>query len=310
MEAKLTSWNDTPTRREIEEFVAAVSEAGGPHHVPPEERVAVFDNDGTLWCEKPLPIQADFLFRRLGEMAEKDPTLRDRQPWKAVVDKEFGWLSGAITNHYKGDDSDLKVMAGGLLQAYAGTTIEDFAEKAEAFFQSGQHPTLRRPYVECTYLPMVELLRYLEAHGFTNYIASGGGRDFVRVVSQEVYGIPPERVIGSTVGLEFREGELACDVVHMAELDLFDDGPAKPLAIWNRAGRRPLFAAGNSNGDLQMLRFAEDASHPTLRVLLLHDDGGREFDYVAGAEQAIERAKADGWTLVSIKDDWARVFAA
>ncbi|MGH7751851.1 MAG: haloacid dehalogenase-like hydrolase, partial [Gemmatimonadales bacterium] len=158
------------------------------------------------------------------------------------------------------------------------------------------------------YSPMVELLRYLEGHGFTCYIASGGGRDFMRVISEEVYGIPPERVIGSSVGLEYRERDAGSTIVHLAEVDLFDDGPAKPVAVWNRTGRRPIFAAGNSNGDLQMLRFAGGGSHAALRMAVLHDDGEREFAYEAGAERLLEEAKASAWTVVSMKDDWARVF--
>ena len=203
----------------------------------PKERIAVFDNDGTLWCEKPMPIQADFLFRRLADMAEADPSLRDRQPWKAVVEKDFDWLGGALAKHYQGDDSNLKVMAGGLLQAYEGATIEEFESTAAAFMHSARHPTLDRSYLECAFLPMVELLDYLAANGFTNYIASGGGRDFMRVSSQELYGIPPDRVIGSTVALEYRESGDMAQIVHTAKPDILDDGPAKPVRIWSRIGR-------------------------------------------------------------------------
>ena len=302
----LRFWNDTATRAAIVEFVES---AAGPGGLPPEERVAVFDNDGTLSCEKPLPVQAGFLFGRLAEMAERDPSLVLRQPWKAVVENDHAWLGGAITKHYEGDDSDLRVMAAGLLGAYDGTTIEEFEALAGAFLRGARHPTLDRPYVECVYQPMVELLRYLEASGFTCYIATGGGRDFVRAASREVYGIPPDRVIGSTVALQYRDDGGAGRIVHTAELDVFDDGPAKPVRIWSRTGRRPVLAAGNANGDVPMLDYAAGPDRRGLSLLVLHDDAEREFDYAAGADRALDRAKARGWTVVSVRDDWATVFA-
>ena len=295
----LPSWRDTPTRAAITGFVESAAD------IPPVERLAVFDNDGTLWTEKPLPVQAGFLFRRLAEQAQADPSLVDRQPWKAVVEQDHEWLGGAITKHYQGDDTDLNVMAGGLLGAYEGTTIEEFEAVAGRFLREARHPTLDRPYVRTAFVPMVELLRYLEANGFTCYIVSGGGRDFVRAASDEVYAIPAERVIGSTVTLEYRDGR----IVHTAALDVFDDGPAKPVRIWSRTGRRPILAGGNANGDIPMLSFATDGPRPGLALLIRHDDAEREFDYVAGADQALEQAAARGWTVVSVRDDWATVFA-
>jgi hypothetical protein len=156
---------------------------------------------------------------------------------------------------------------------------------------------------------MIQLLRYLEAHGFATYIASGGDRDFMRPVAHELYGIPPERIIGSALAIDYQETEDGTDVLYKAQMEFFDDGPTKPLRIWSRIGRRPLVAVGNSNGDVQMLRFARSPARPALRLLLLHDDAQREFDYVAGAEQALERAKDKGWTVVSVKQDWRTVFA-
>jgi phosphoglycolate phosphatase-like HAD superfamily hydrolase len=307
----LPSWNDTAARAAIVDFVERVTTEGGADYVPPGERVATFDNDGTLWCEKPLPIQADFLFRRLAEMAAADPSLVSRQPWKAIVEKEYDWLGGAITKHYDGDDSDLKVMAGGLLQAYAGSTIEDFDAAAAGFLHDARHPTLDRLYLQCAYQPMIELLDHLHANDFACYVASGGSRDFMRPVTEGLYGIPPDRVIGSTVALEYRgDGDGSGTIVHKPEADLFDDGPAKPVRIWSRTGRRPVLAGGNANGDIEMLEFAGYASRPALRLLVLHDDAEREFDYVAGAEKALSQAARDGWTVVSIKVDWAHVFAA
>jgi phosphoserine phosphatase len=306
----LASWNDGKAKEAILRFVAQVTDASSATFVPPEARVAVFDNDGTLWCEKPMPIQADFLFRRIGEMAEKDPALRSRQPWKAVVEKDYAWLGGAITKHYQGDDSDLHEMAGGLLRAYGGITIEAFETAANEFLRSAQHPTLGRPYLACAFAPMVELLRYLETAGFTTFIASGGGRDFMRPITQDVYGIPPDRVIGSTVALEYRDDGDTGMIMRKPELDIFDDGPAKPVRIWSRIGRRPIFAAGNSNGDIEMLTFANHPLHPSLSLLVNHDDAAREFDYQSGAEKSLEVAAQRGWTVVSVKDDWQTVFAS
>jgi hypothetical protein len=186
--------------------------------------------------------------------------------------------------------------------------VEDFEAQADAFLRSAQHPTLGRGYLACAYRPMVELLEYLEGHGFRNYIASGGGRDFMRPISQEVYGVPRQRVIGSSTSLAWEEGEGGGRIVRKPEVDVLDDGPAKPVRIWSRVGRRPILAAGNSNGDIPMLAFAEQPGRPGLRLLVLHDDPEREFDYTAGAEQALQLARANGWTVVSINGDWAMVF--
>ena len=300
----LTSWSDGAAKRAVVEFVErTVADA-----VPVEERIAVFDNDGTLWCEKPMPIQADFILRRLYEMAEADPKLRDRQPWKAAHERDYAWLGKVLDDHYAGDDTNVRTLLGGVLAAYQGITVDDFEAKADAFLRSAQHPTLGRGYLECAYAPMVELLAYLEANGFSNYIASGGGRDFMRPISQDVYGVPRERVIGSATALEYTSDEHGGTITHKAEADYLDDGPQKPIRIWSRTGRRPLLAAGNSNGDIAMLDFAQHPDKPSLRLLVLHDDAEREFDYTRGAEQALDKARTDNWTVVSVKNDWASVF--
>jgi phosphoserine phosphatase len=304
----LASWNDGATSDAIRAFVERVTNESSPDFVPPEERVAVFDNDGTLWCEKPMPIQLDFILRRLAAMADQDPELRTRQPWKAAYDKDYGWLGDLVTRHYHGDDSELPVLATGLLQAFAGITVEDFEAQADTFLRTARHPTLGCGYLACTYRPMVELLAYLEANGFRNYIASGGGRDFMRPISQEAYGIPRQRVIGSSISLAYEPDGHGGRIVRKPEADVLDDGPEKPVRIWSRVGRRPLLAAGNSNGDLPMLAFAERPGRPGLRLLLRHDDPEREFEYVVGAERALEQAEAQRWTVVSIRNDWATVF--
>ncbi len=300
----LNSWTDGPTRNAIVDFVSRVTLEGGPDYVAPEARVAVFDNDGTLWCEKPAYIQLDFLVRRLAEQAAQDPPLKDKQPYQAAAAGDLGWFGDAVTKHYQGDDSALKVLAGGILSAYAGLTVDEHAEQVASFFDSATHPTLKRPYTACGYIPMVELLQFLEANEFTNYIASGGGRDFMRPVTSQMYGIPPERVIGSSVGLDFADGHLTTS----SKPEFLNDGPVKAVRIWDRTGRRPILAAGNSNGDIEMLEYT-DAGGPSLSILVRHDDAEREFDYVAGAEKALELARNRGWIVASIRDDWTTVFS-
>jgi phosphoglycolate phosphatase-like HAD superfamily hydrolase len=246
---QLASWKNGAAKRAILDFVARVTREGTADYVPPGERFAVFDNDGTLWCEKPLPVQGDFVLRRLTEMAAKDPSLKERQPWKAAAEKDYRWIGDVIARHYCGDDRDLKTLAAGVMQAYGDATIEEFAAAAKAFMDTAQNPKLKRLHAQCVYQPMVELLRFLSDNGFTNYIVSGGGRDFMRPVTQEVYGVPRDRVIGSASALAYTGDERGGTITHTAEPDYLDDGPQKPIRIWSRTGRRPLLAAGNSNGD-------------------------------------------------------------
>lgn len=292
----LDHWRDGPTKSAIVDFVSRTVA-----DIAPEERVAVFDNDGTLWCEKPAYIQLDFLVRRLAEKAAADAELRVQQPYRAAADGDLAWFGGAITKHYEGDDSDLKLLAAAGLSLHMSLTVEDYAGHVSGFFAEAEHPTLGRAYRECTYAPMVQLLRYLEAHQFTCYIASGGGRDFMRPITSAIYGIPPERVIGSSQSLKF---DGAGDLVIQPTLDVFDDGPEKPVQIWGRIGRRPILAVGNSNGDDEMLLYCGG-----LCLLVTHDDAEREFAYTAGAERALEHADTHGWTVVSMKSDWATIFS-
>ena len=213
-----------------------------------------------------------------------------------------------IVKHYQGDDSELQVLLTGTLSLSEGQAVEQVEAAARDFVENERHPTLGLVYRECIYQPMLELLRYLEANGFTNYIVSGGGRDFMRGFAQDLYGIPRERVIGSTVAYRYVESDDGGEIVQRAELDVIDDGPGKPIQIWNVIGRRPILAAGNSNGDLPMLAFAGGASSPALRLLVVHDDADREFEYVAGAEKVISAVQTHGWTAVSIQRDWQKVF--
>src|SRR3954453_9609839 len=299
----LSSWRDSPAQEAIVGFVARVCD-----EVPVEERVAGFDNDGALWCEKPMPIQLDFILRRLSEMAELDPSLRERQPWKAARARDYGWLAQVMAEHYAGDDTNVRTLGAGVVAAFANNTVDEFEERSEAFLRGVRHPTLDRGYLECAYAPMVELLAHLRDNGFVNYIASGGGRDFMRPISQEVYGIPREGVIGSAVALAYTPDEHGGSITRQMAADYLADGPEKPVHIWTRTGRRPVLAAGNSNGDIEMLDFTQHRDKPSLRLLVLHDDAEREFDYVSGSERALDRAADSGWTVVSMKNDWDRVF--
>jgi hypothetical protein len=307
-EALLASWRDTPTRQAIVDFVENVTGEDSAGYVTPAERMAVFDNDGTLWSEKPIPIQLDFTLFRMAERAEADASLRDTQPFKAARERDFAWLGDVIVKHYRGDDSGLSILMGAVEAAFGGMTVDDFSTEVTTWLHQSSHPLLRRPYLSCAFVPMIELLRYLEANGFTTYIASGGDRDFMRPFAQHLYGIPPERVIGSAFGLDLQESDEGSDLLYKSTIDFFDDGPEKPVRIWSRTGRRPLVAGGNSNGDIPMLRFARTRGRDALRLLVLHDDAEREFDYVAGAEEALDRAKNRSWTVVSVRDDWERVF--
>ncbi len=232
-----------------------------------------------------------------------------RQPWRSAHEKDYAWLGQAVTRHYQGDESQLKELIGGVVQAFAGMTVEDYAAAAEAFLRDGRHPMLERRYCDCGYRPMVELLAYLEANGFTNYIASAGDRDFMRPVTREMYGIPPERVVGSSNALRYQETDEGGSVVYLDQPDYFDDGPAKPVRLWSRIGSRPIVAVGNSNGDIPMLRYTSHQSRPSLNLLVNHDDGDREFAYASGAEEALSQAAQHGWPVISIKNDWAEVFA-
>jgi phosphoserine phosphatase len=304
----LPSWRDTAVRRAIVDFVEKVS-GEGPAAVPPAERVAVFDNDGTLWTEKPMQTQLHYIVQQWRAAAEADPSLAERQPYQAVMSGDLSWLGAAMDKHYEGDDADMQVMIAALVGLTADVSVEDYAASVGEFYRTAKHPTLKRPYADAVYRPMVELLRYLEANGFTIYIVSGGDRDFMRPMTADYYGIPPERVIGSALGLTYDEG--AAEVRYAASFSFMDDGPEKPIRIWSRTGRRPLLAGGNSNGDMQMLDFARGGLVAGLAMLIHHDDGSGRGDapYETGADKALAAASDRGYTVVSVKDDWATVFA-
>ena len=307
-EPLLSLWNKTPTRQAILDFVTAVATPGSPDFVPPAERIAVFDNDGTLWCEKPMYIQMDFILRQMVARAETEPELRTEQPWKAAWEQDYDWFGKAVTKHYQGDDSTLEIVMGGLLALSEGRDVKDVEADARTFVFNERHPTLGIPYRDCVYQPMLELLHYLEGNEFTNIIVSGGGRDFMRGFAQSLYDIPRERVIGSTVAYRYVPDESGGTILQRADLDVANDGPEKAVQVWSFTGRRPILAAGNSNGDLEMLTFSSGHSLPTLQLLIQHDDAEREFIYRAGAEKALEAAHNYGWTVVSMQRDWHTIF--
>jgi phosphoserine phosphatase len=287
-------------------FVESVTQ--GPGAVPVPERVAVFDNDGTLWTEKPVITQLQYLVQRWRERLQDDPDLAIRQPYTAVASGDLAWLGAAVDKHYAGDDSDLRTLIGAIVEVTEGMSVDEYSASVADFSRTAEHPTLRRPFAESVYQPMVELLRYLEANGFTCYIVSAGERDFMRPMAEDYYGIPPERVIGSAYGLTYDEE--SGEVRYTADLSFFDDGPEKPVRIWSRIGRRPLFAGGNANGDMPMLEFARGAGSG-FALLVHHDDADRgDIPYDKGAETALAAADSRGWTTVSVKDDWAQVFPA
>lgn len=308
-ETVLASWNEGAAKKAIVDFVTRVTTKGSAGYVEPAERIGVFDNDGTLWCEKPMPIEVGFILVRLAAMAERNAALRDTQPWKAAYTKDYAWLGNVMTEHYHGDDTNVKILLGGIVHAFSGVRVEEYQTAADTFLRSQSNPQLKRAYLTTAYVPMIELLDYLQANGFTNYIASGGDRDFMRPITQELYGIPSERVIGSSNALAYVTDEDGSWLAYQDKPDVFDDGPIKPVRIWSRIGRRPIFAAGNSNGDIPMLEFVAHSARPSLSVFVNHDDNERDIAYTAGAEKLLEVAPKKGWVNISVKHDWKRVFA-
>jgi phosphoserine phosphatase len=289
-QSDLPSWIDGPAKSAVLEFIRSVTTSGASF-VPPSERIATFDNDGTLWCEKPLYVQADFIFRRFMEMIHENPQLAKEQPYKAVVEGDREWLMDIYAH--------VPELVKGVTEAFGGITTAAFDAAVREFFAAAVHPTLGVPYTQVAYRPMRELIALLEANDFKVYICSAGGRDFVRAVCEEVYGLPRDRVIGSATTLEYRDG----DLYRTAGVEQpIDDGPGKPVHIWTRTGRKPLLAGGNADGDIAMLETARFA------LLVHHDDAEREFAYDAGAEKALTAAEANGWTVVSVKEVFMPVF--
>ncbi len=261
----LASWRDTPTRNAIIDFVQDVTSEGSAGFVTPNERLAVFDNDGTLWSEKPIPIQLDFTLFRMAELAQADPMLAGRQPYKAAVERDSHWLGEPMVKHYHGDDEDLRLLMAAVETAFGGMTVDAFSAEVTGWLQSASHPQLHRPYLSCDFVPMIELLRYLDANGFSTYIASGGDRDFMRPFAEQLYGIPSERVIGSAFGLDLQLGEEDSDLLYKSKIEFLDDGPEKPVRIeagpvggpwWREATRMATSPCCASPADADAMLFA------------------------------------------------------
>jgi hypothetical protein len=299
----LPSWNDGAPKSAILDFVARVTKQGGSEFVPPGERFATFDNDGTLCCEQPLQMQFFFVFDRVKELAAKDPTLAERQPFKAVLEHDYNTLFGL----------GLQALYELAFATHAGITDEEFDEIAREWLAAAKHPKIGRLFKQCTYRPQVELLAYLRENGFKTYIVSAGGADFMRAFVDEAYGVPREQVIGSSVKLRFDAGGDRVSLSKLSELNLFNDREAKPLSIGLHIGRRPLLAFGNSDGDLAMMRYAKSGAGPRLALLLHHDDAEREAAYdrefrLSPLSEALDKAHDYGITVVSMKRDWKVVF--
>jgi phosphoserine phosphatase len=299
----LAFWNDGAAKSAILDFVARVTREGGPDFVPPAERIATFDNDGTLWCEQPMQAQLFFAFDRLKALAEKDPSLKRRQPYKAFLEHD------QKTIHALGKEAAFQFG----MMTHAGVTEEEFDRIARDWFASARHPKLNRPFNELTYKPQVELLAYLRQNGFKTYIVSGGGIDLIRAFSEEAYGIPREQVIGSSVKLRYQLKDDTAQLMKLADLNSFDDREVKAANIGLHIGRRPILAFGNSDGDLAMLRYCRTGPGARLALLIHHDDAEREFAYdrefrLSPLVEALDRAAGYGITLVSMKQDWKTVF--
>ncbi|MEI9991705.1 MAG: HAD family hydrolase [Rhizomicrobium sp.] len=300
----LASWNDGATKTRIESFVAAAVTPGGPGFIAPDDRVAVFDNDGTLWAEQPAYFQLQFAIDRIKVLAPQHPEWKTEQPFKAVLD---GDLKRVAASGEKG-------LAALVMATHTGMTTGQFAAAVTNWLASARHPTLRRPYTDLVYQPMLDLLVYLRASRFKTFIVSGGTVDFMRAFAQTVYGIPPEQVIGTTFATQYvLDADGTPALVRQPRIDFIDDGPAKPSAIYRIIGRRPVFAFGNSDGDREMLEWTMGGPGPRFAGLVHHTDAVREFAYdrtskIGRLDKALDEALARGWTVVDMRRDWRVVF--
>jgi phosphoserine phosphatase len=294
-EAPLRSWKDGHARQAILDFVTATTSEGGADFVPAADRIASFDNDGTLWVEQPLPPQFDFVFRRWAEEVKANPSLAEQQPYKALLEKDMAFLEGIATQEPEVVASLLEAFG----RTWAGTTPEEFDDQVREWLATVRQPTLGVPYVELVYQPMLELLDHLEANQFRVFVCSGGGREFMRVFAEETWGIHKENVIGTAAEYAYADGRIVRAKQALGGLDV---GPGKPEHIFAQTGRLPLFAGGNADVDIEMLEAAK------FSLLVHHDDADREFAYTNGAERSLAKAGESGWTVVSMKDEWSTVF--
>jgi phosphoglycolate phosphatase-like HAD superfamily hydrolase len=299
----LDSWHDGATKSALLDFVARVTKDGGPDYVRPAERVAVFDNDGTLWCEQPYQVQVFFMIDRVKELAAKDASLRERQPFKAILEHDHKAL------HALGKQGLMELFAA----THVGMTADAFDAIARQWFAGARHPRFGQRFTRLIYQPQVELLAYLRENGFKTWIVSGGGIDLIRAFAEEAYGIPREQVIGSSAKLHFEFQQGSAMLMKLAELNSFDDRDVKPQNIGLHIGRRPILAFGNSDGDLAMMRYTLSGPGPRLALLIHHDDAEREVAYdrefkLSPLVEALDKAAEYGITVVSMKRDWKLVF--
>jgi phosphoserine phosphatase len=299
----LPSWTDGPTKQAIVAFVRTVTDKLSPEFVPPEQRIATFDNDGTLWAEQPMYFQGFFTFDRVKALASQHPEWKDKQPFKAILENDTKAL---VASGEKGAVDVLRA-------SHAGMTTQEFERIVKDWLTTAKHPRFNKPLTDLVYAPMLELLAYLRGNGFKTYIVSGGGIEFVRTFSEERYGIPPEQVIGSNIVTKFEVRDGRPVLVREPKLDFFDDGPGKPVGIQKFIGRRPIAAFGNSDGDLQMLQWTAAGVGPRFMFLVHHTDAEREWAYdrqspVGRLDKALDEAQRCGWTVVDMKKDWKQVF--
>jgi len=300
----LPSWNDGATKQSILEFVAAVTREGSSDFVPPAERIATFDNDGTLWVEQPRYTQLTFALDRVKAEAPLHPEWKDTQPFKAVLENDMGTLA-------KIGDQGLAEL---VLASHAGMTTDEFQKIVTDWLATARHPRFKRPYTELAYLPMVELLAYLRSNGFKTFIVSGGGIEFMRPWTERVYGVPPEQIVGSSIKTKFQMRDGRPELFRLAEMNFIDDKAGKPVGINEYIGRRPIAAFGNSDGDLEMLQWTTMAGGRRFGLIVHHTDGVREYAYdrdtpFGRLDKALDAAALNKWTVVDMKSDWKRVFA-
>ena len=301
----LPNWNDGAAKARIVAFVKAVTDQRGKDYVAPAERIAVFDNDGTLWSEQPMYFQLAFAIDRVKALAPSKPEWATTQPFKAAIDGDVKALAAA------GE----KGLAELVMATHAGSTADEFAQIVRDWAKTAVHPTLKRRYVELTYRPMRELLDYVRANGFRTYIVSGGGVEFVRALSQALYGVPPEQVIGSSIKTRYEVRDGKPVIVRLPEMDFIDDKAGKPVGIYKFIGRRPIAAFGNSDGDFEMLEYVTAGPGARLGMLVHHDDAKREFAYdrdshIGKLVRGLDEAGKRGWLVVSMQRDWRVVHPA
>lgn len=299
----LPSWRNGPAKQSIISFINKTTQTGSPDFVRIEERIAVFDNDGTLWSEQPNYVQLVFAIDRVKALAPKHPEWRITQPFQAVLEGDL------LALRQQGEGGLLKLITA----THAGMSTTDYSKIVSDWLSTAVHPTHQRPYTEMVYLPMLEVLSYFKKHGFKNYIVSGGGVEFMRPWSERIYGIPPEQVIGSSIKTKLISRNGIPELIRLPEINFIDDKAEKPVAIHQFIGRRPIAAFGNSDGDLEMLQWVTAGSGARLGVVIHHTDNEREVAYdrkssIGRLDKALDEAAIQNWLVVSMKSDWALIF--